>query len=60
MLTLAVNGQAVEPVKAPGPLTGQPMEDFNLGFDAQNTVDDYEGTKRFQGRIEGLSISVQP
>lgn len=60
LLRLAVNGQAAEPVKAPGPLAGQPQEDFNLGFDAQNTVDDYDGGQRFRGKIGGLSVTVQP
>lgn len=59
-LLLAVNGQAVEPVKAPGLLAGQPMEEFNVGFDAQNTVDQYDGSKRFQGTIRGLAITTQP
>lgn len=59
-LLLAVNGQAVEPVKAPGLLAGQPMEEFNVGFDAQNTVDQYDGSKRFQGTIRALAITTQP
>ena len=49
MLTLSVNGQSVEPVKAPGPLAGQPVEDFNVGFDAKNPVDDYDGSEAFPG-----------
>ena len=60
MLTLSVNGQSVEPVKAPGPLPGQPMEDFNVGFDAKNPVDDYDGSKRLQGTIQKLAITTGP
>jgi arylsulfatase A-like enzyme len=60
VLTLSVNDQPTEAVKAPGPLAGQPFEEFNVGFDGQNTVDEYDGSKRFQGTIRGLSITVQP
>jgi len=59
-LTLAVNGQSAEPVKAAGPLAEQPFEEFNVGFDGANTVDEYDGSKRFQGTIRDLSITVQP
>jgi arylsulfatase A len=60
MLTLSVNGQTVEPVKAPGPLPGQPMEDFDVGFDAKNPVDDYDGSKRWQGPIQKFAITTGP
>jgi arylsulfatase A len=59
-LTLAVNGQSAEPVKGPGPLARQPIEDFNVGFDAKMPVDDYDGSKRFQGTIRKLSITSPP
>jgi arylsulfatase A-like enzyme len=58
VLKLSANGQSVEPVKAPGPLAGQPMEDFDVGFDAKNPVDDYDGSKRFRGTIRKLAITV--
>jgi arylsulfatase A len=58
-LTLSVNGQKADPVTAPGPLTRQPAEDFDLGFDAGNTVDAYDGSKRLKGEIKRLSISTQ-
>ena len=57
-LTLTVNGESATPVKAPGLLTKQPAEDFNLGFDAKNTVDEYDGTKQFEGKVEKLAITV--
>jgi hypothetical protein len=60
MLTLSVNGQPVEPVKAPGPLAGQPFEDFKVGFDAKIPVDDYDGSKRWQGTIQKLAITAGP
>ncbi len=60
MLNLSVNGQAAEPVKAPGLLAGQPMEDFDVGFDAKNSVDDYDGSKRFQGTLRNMAIVVEP
>ena len=58
LLTLSVNGQSAESVKAPGLLAGQPVEDFNVGFDAKMTVDDYNGTQRFQGSLHKLSITT--
>jgi hypothetical protein len=34
------------------------MEDFDVGFDAKNHVDDYDGSKRWQGTIRRLAITV--
>ena len=59
-LALTVNGKSADPVKAPGLLAGQPVEDFNVGFDAKMTVDDYDGAKVMQGSIHKLSITTQP
>jgi hypothetical protein len=60
VLTLSVNGKAAEPVKTPGLLGGQPMEDLDVGFDGGNTVDDYDGAKRFQGVVRNLAVVVEP
>ncbi|MBT4819082.1 MAG: hypothetical protein HON70_25465 [Lentisphaerae bacterium] len=59
-LNLSVNGQAAKPVRSPGLLPRQPAEDFDLGFDAKNTVDEYDGAKRPVGAVEKLVISAKP
>ena len=55
-LSLSVNDGEIVTAKAPGLLPKQPVEDFDLGFDAKNTVDTYDGKTLFPGSITGLVI----
>lgn len=55
-LSLSVNGAEPAVSRAPGLLSKQPSEDWNLGFDAKNTVDAYDGRTPFNGTITGLVI----
>ena len=55
-MSLQVGGSEPATAKAPGLLGKQPSEDFDLGFDAKNTVDDYDGMHKFTGSILNLVI----
>jgi arylsulfatase len=55
-ISLQLNKVAPVTAKAPGLLNRQPAENFDLGFDDKNTVDDYNGKARFEGEIRDLVI----
>lgn len=55
-MSLQIGDSEAATAKAPGLLGRQPAEDFDLGFDAKNTVDDYNGADKFTGSISNLVI----
>lgn len=55
-MTLQIGDAEPVAAKASDVLPKQPAEDFSFGFDAKNTVDDYDGKTLFKGSISNLVI----
>lgn len=58
-MTLSANNQIVASGRTTGLLGRQPREDFCVGHDNKQTVDDYDGTTLFQGTILNLKLSTK-
>ena len=57
-LALLIDGRQVAKGKISGPLARQPAEAFCVGHDEQVTVDEYDGTRPFQGTIQRLKVET--
>jgi hypothetical protein len=57
-MTLSANNQVVASGKTTGPLKSQPKEDFCVGWDSDQALDDYDGAALFQGKIFNLKVST--
>jgi arylsulfatase A-like enzyme len=58
-LSLAIDGITVASGKSPGPIPGQPHEDFCIGFDNGRAVGDYDGKARFRGTIANVKVVTE-
>jgi hypothetical protein len=56
-LTMAIGGDKVAEVKAPGAHSNEPKERLCVGFDEDTPVDDYSKQGRFSGNIKNLKIT---
>lgn len=57
-MSLAVDGSAPTAIKTSGVLKNQPQEDFCIGHDNRNPLDDQAPVGRFKGKLEELQVRV--
>ncbi len=59
LMSLEIDGKVVGESKASGLLSKHPQEDFDIGFDAKNPVDEDAPKGKFDGKVTALKITAQ-
>jgi arylsulfatase len=59
-LLLLAGGKEVATGKAPGPITGMPIDGLQVGRDAAGAVGNYPGPFPFTGKLRGVTVELGP